>query len=121
MSMPMKAWTTFAIGTEAAKGRTMQTLPAGVTAVAEFTIPDGANPSKVGTWIQRRVADGSGPSECPPELVDTIETGAALLASDPNTALAIDMTGNPAGDKMRVRLEAAEGEKAWLVFGLSQA
>jgi hypothetical protein len=119
MMEPLQAWTTFAIGTEAAQGRTMQPLPDGVTSVVEFSAPEGVNPSKVGTWIQRRVADGVLPAECPPELAETIELGAAALATTPTTALAIDMTGNPAGDKMRVRLEATEGERAWLVFGLT--
>ncbi len=114
----MKAWTTFAIGVDAAKGRTMQPLPEGVGLVVEFAVPADSNPSKVATWIQRRISDGVIPPECVAELTETVEQGALALLAAPATALAIDMTGNPIGDKMRVRLEAAEGEKAWLVFGI---
>jgi hypothetical protein len=113
----MKAFTTFAIGVDAASGRTMQPLPDGIRSVTSLDIPEGANPSKIGTWIQRRVIDGAVPPECPEELVDTVELGAAGLLADPTVALGIDMTGNPAGDKMREKLGAEDGEKAWLVFG----
>ncbi len=113
----MKAWTTFAVGVDPSKGRTLQPLPEGVSSVTAFDVPAGANPSKLGTWIQRRVIEGSVPPECPVELVDTVELGAASLLSNPQSALAIDMSGNPAGDKMRDRLGAADDERAWLVFG----
>ncbi len=117
----MKAFTTFAIGADASSGRTMQPLPDGIESVTALDIPEGANPSKVGTWIQRRVIDGAVPPECPEDLTDTVELGAAGLLADPSIALAIDMTGNPAGDKMRDKLGAEEGEKAWLVFGTVDA
>jgi hypothetical protein len=43
---------------------------------------------------------------------------AAGLLDDPNVALALDMSGNPAGDKMRERLGAGEHDRSYLVFGL---
>jgi hypothetical protein len=83
-------------------------------------LPDGANPSKIATWVQRLAVDGTMPAECPDEHHNAVHLGAMSLNGDPSQALAIDMTGNPIGDKMRVRLEAADGETAWLLFGLAE-
>ena len=118
----MKAFTTFGIGTTADKvlDRTLQPLPAGITAVQEVSVPEGANGSKLGTWIQRAALDNAVPEECPEDMRAYVLQAAAVL-DDPNTALAIDMTGNPAGDKMRARMEATEAERAYLVFGLTSA
>ena len=44
---------------------------------------------------------------------------AAALLDDPNAALAIDMTGNVAGEKMRDRMGAGVHDRAFLVFGLT--
>jgi hypothetical protein len=116
----MKAFTTFGIGPTADKvlDRTLQPLPAGITAVREVAVPDGANGSKLGTWIQRAALDNAVPEDCPEDQRAYILQAAGLL-DDPNTALAIDMTGNPVGDKMRERMKAADGERAFLVFGLT--
>ena len=43
---------------------------------------------------------------------------AGVLAAHATVALAIDMTGNPAGEKMRDRLGGGPGDRPWLVFGL---
>jgi hypothetical protein len=116
----MKAFTTFGIGATAAAviDRTLQPLPNGILAIQEVAVPAGMNPSKLGTWIQRAALDGVVADDCQEDQRAYVLQAAALL-DDPNTALAIDMTGNPAGDKMRERMGAAEGESAFLVFGLA--
>ena len=114
----MKAFTTFGVGATAADAfdRPMQPLPLGITEVHEVSVPEGANPSKLGTWIQRTALDGAVPAEA--EHGFLVGQAAALL-DNPNMALAISMAGNAAGDKMRVRLEAADDEQAYLLFGLT--
>ena len=116
----MKAFTTFGVGATATEAfeRPMQPLPLGITEVHEVSVPEGANPSKLGTWIQRAALDGAPPTDTPPEVAFLVGQAAALL-DNPNMALAISMAGNAAGDKMRVRLGAAEGEQAFLLFGLT--
>ena len=116
----MKAFTTFGVGATAAEAfeRPMQPLPPGITEVHEVSVPAGTNPSKLGTWIQRAALDGAPPTDTPPDVAFLVGQAAALL-DNPNMALAISMAGNVAGDKMRVRLEAGEGEQAFLLFGLT--
>lgn len=118
----MKAFTTFGIGATATAvlDRTLQPLPSGITSVHEVAVPEGVNPSKLGTWIQRAALDGAAPNDCPEDHRAYVQQAAALL-DDPNRALAIDMNGNLAGDKMRERMGAADGESAFLVFGLTAA
>lgn len=120
--MTKKAFTTFGVGAtaEGAFDRTLQPLPLGITHVREVAVPDGVNPSKLGTWVQRTALDGVVPEDAPAELHVAIAQAAALL-DDPNLTLAIDMTGTVAGDKMRQRLGAADGEPAFLLFGLTAA
>jgi hypothetical protein len=117
----MRAWTTFGVGTSPREGRTLQPLPDSVKGINTLDVPGGANPSKVATWVQRLATDGVLADECPEELHDAVHLGSLSLTSDPSKALAIDMSGNPIGDKMLQRLEATEGEKAWLLFGLTPA
>jgi hypothetical protein len=116
----MKTFTTFGIGPSADRvvDRTLQPLPAGITAIREVSVPDGANGSKLGTWIQRAALENAAPEDCPEDLRAYVMQAAGLL-DDPNVALAIDMTGNAAGEKMRERMGAAADERAFLVFGLS--
>ena len=118
----MKAFTTFGVGATAADAfaRPMQPLPTGITEVHEVSVPEGANPSKLGTWIQRTALDGGGAAsaEVPADMALLVSHAAALLEG-PNMALAISMAGNAAGDKMRVRLGAVDGEQAYLLFGLT--
>ena len=120
MTVVMKAFTTFGAGAEAdAIGtRTMQPLPASVATVRAVDVPDGANPSKLGTWIQQCALSGSVSADVPPDLVDIVGAAAGVLSADATVALAIDMTGNPAGEKMRDRLGGGSGDRPWLVFGL---
>jgi hypothetical protein len=114
----VKAWTTFGVGSSPDQGRTLQELPGSVRGVSTLDVPTGANPSKIATWVQRLATDGVLADECPAEFADAVHLGALSLTHDHTQALAINMTGNPIGDKMRERLQAAEGEQAWLLFGL---
>jgi hypothetical protein len=114
----VKAWTTFAVGTAPDQGRTLQPLPESVRGVSTLDVPAGANPSKIATWVQRLATDGVLADECSAEFSDAVHLGALSLTHDHTQALAIDMSGNPIGDKMRQRLEAADDEQAWLLFGL---
>ena len=120
--MARKGFTTFGIGTTAltAFDRTLQPLPSGILRVQEVNVPDGMNPSKLGTWIQRVALDDSMSDDAPVEHHGHIRLAAGVL-DDPNASLAIDMTGNPAGDKMRERMGAADGETAFLIFGLTES
>ena len=116
----MKAFTSFGIGpsAEGVLDRTLQPLPAGITSVREVAVPEGVNGSKLGTWIQRAALDNAAPDGCPENMHAYVMQAAALL-DDPNAALAIDMTGNVAGEKMRDRMGAGVHDRAFLVFGLS--
>ncbi len=115
----MKAYTTFGAGASAtaALSKTLQPLPAGVTTVNEVVVPTGANPSKLGTWIQRAAVEGNVSDDVPAEYAEMVDWSAKLL-SDPTTALAINMAGSPAGDKMLAKLGGVEGDSAYLLFGL---
>lgn len=115
----MRAWTTFAVGPTPREGRTLQPLPPSVRTVTELDVPAASNPSKIATWIQRLAIDDVMAEECPNNVHDAVHLGALSLGNDPSQALAIDMTGNPIGDKMFARLEGADGDKAWLLFGLN--
>ncbi len=117
----MRAWTTFAVGPTPREGRTLQPLPPSVRTVTELEVPDGCNPSKIATWVQRLAIDGVVADECPQPVHDAVQLGALSLGNDPSQALAIDMTGNPIGDKMYERLEGTEEDRAWLLFGLNDS
>lgn len=120
--MTRKGFTTFGVGVTAqvAFDRTLQPLPAGILRVQEINVPTGVNPSKLGTWVQRVALDDAMADDAPSEHHGHIRLAAGVL-DDPNTALAVDMTGIPAGDKMREKMKAAEGESAFLIFGLTHA
>ena len=120
MTALMKAFTTFGAGAAADTigTRTLQPLPASVATVRAVEVPEGANPSKLGTWIQQCALAGTVSADVPPDLVATVGAAAGVLSADATVALAIDMTGNPAGEKMRDRLGGGPGDRPWLVFGL---
>lgn len=117
--MTRKGFTTFGVGAtaHAAFDRTLAPLPNGITSVQEINVPAGVNPSKLGTWVQRLALDGTLADDAPIEHHVHIRTAAGAL-DDPNLALALDMSGNPAGDKMLERMKAAAGESAFLLIGL---
>ncbi len=79
-------------------------------------MPAGANPSKLGTWVQRVALDRAALAEVPDEHRATVEAAADLLA-DPATCLAIPMEGD-VGERMRSRLGAGPGDHAYLLLGM---
>lgn len=116
----MRTFNTFGVGPVGSKAgeKTLAALPNAITSVREVAVPEGANPSKLGTWIQRTALDGAVPDDCGDDLRAYVLQAAGLL-DDPNLALAIDMTGNAAGEKMAARLGAMEGDHPYLIFGLA--
>ena len=120
MTVSMKAFTTFGAGAAADTigTRILQPLPASVTTVRAVEVPGGSNPSKLGTWIQQCALSGTVSGDVPPDLVEAVGSAAGVLSADATVALAIDMTGTPAGEKMRDRLGGGPGDRPWLVFGL---
>lgn len=120
--MSRKGFTTFGVGVTAhdAFDRTLVPLPNGITSMQEIAVPSGVNPSKLGTWVQRLALDGTLADDAPADQHVHIRTAAGAL-DDPNVVLALDMSGNPAGDKMRERMKAAPGESAFLLIGLVSA
>ncbi|MEO5680234.1 MAG: hypothetical protein ABIS47_11260, partial [Acidimicrobiales bacterium] len=93
--------------------------PPSLSRVGEVAVPEGQNPSKVGSFVQRVALDPSTLGDVPPELRSTVEVAAAQLAESPELALAVSMAGTPAGDKMLARLAPADADaRPWLIFGL---
>jgi hypothetical protein len=122
--MTRKAFTTFAAGRVGAEclDTTMQPMPLGITHVVEISVPEGANPSKFGTWIQRFALDGALPDDAT-EHDRLLITQAAAQLDDPSAALAVSMAGTAPGEKMRDRLNAPveSGLSPYLVFGLAES
>jgi hypothetical protein len=119
--MARRAFTGFGAGRTADEALAAAKVPASLARVGEVAVPEGENPSKVGTFVQRVALDDGALAEVPAELRSTVEVAAAQLAESPDLALAISMAGTPAGDKMLSRL-APDDEQAlpWLLFGLVQ-
>lgn len=117
-----KAFTTFGAGRTGSEAmeRPLAALPLGITHAVEVAVPDGSNPSKIGTWIQRCALDGSLPDDVPESLLLLVQQAAGAL-DDPNAVIAIDMTGNAAGEKMRERLGCGADDRPYLLFGLTAA
>ena len=117
--MARRAVTGFGAGSTADEALAGADLPPSLSRVGEIVVPEGENPSKVGTFVQRVALDPAALDGVPPELRSTVEVAAAQLAESPDLALAISMEGTPAGDKMLARLApAGEGAVPWLLFGL---
>ena len=122
--MDRKAFTTFGAGRVGADclHSTVQPLPDGITRIVEIDAPDGVNPSKLGTFIQRFAIDGSLPDDAS-ESDRALITESAAHFDDPTVALAISMAGTGPGEKMRDRLGASidSGRHPYLVFGMTPA
>ena len=120
--MARRAFTGFGAGRTAAEALASAEVPPSLRRVGEVVVPQGQNPSKVGTFGQRVALDGAALADVPEELRPTVEAAAAQLAGSPDLALAISMAGTPAGDKMLARLAPADGGAGpWLLFGLVEA
>jgi hypothetical protein len=120
--MGRRAVTGFGAGRTADEALAGADIPPSLSRVGEIAVPEGENPSKVGTFVQRVALDPAAMDGVPAELRSTVEIAAAQLAESPDLALAISMAGTPAGDKMLARL-APDDEAAvpWLLFGLVPA
>lgn len=120
--MTRRAVTGFGAGRTADEALAAADLPPSLSRVGEIAVPEGENPSKVGTLVQRVALDPAAMDGVPAELRSTVEVAAAQLAESPDLVLAISMAGTPAGDKMLARLEpGAEDAVPWLLFGLVPA
>lgn len=120
--MARRAFTGLGAGRTADEALASAEVPPSLSRVGEIAVPEGENPSKVGTFVQRVALDPAAMESVPMELRSTVEVAAAQLAESPDLALAISMAGTPAGDKMLARLAPAdEGALPWLLFGLVPA
>lgn len=116
----MRAFTTFAAGAGAAEAYAAKAGEVGATThVAELPLPEGANPSKLATWIQRVAQDPDALPEVPAADAPVVEDAAGRIR-DGETCIALHVTGELA-DRMRTRLGAGEGDRVWLLFGLVDA
>ncbi len=117
--MARRAFTGFGAGRTVEEALASAGAPPSLSRVGEVAVPEGENPSKVGTFVQRVALDPPALAEVPAELRSTVEVAAAQLAGSPELALAVSMAGTPAGDKMLARLAPADEQATpWLVFGL---
>lgn len=119
--MARRAFTGFGAGRTADEALASADIPSSLSRVGEVAVPEGENPSKVGTFVQRVALDAGALGDVPVELRSTVEVAAAQLAGSPDLALAVSMAGTPAGDKMLARLAPADPQAVpWLLFGLVQ-
>ena len=120
--MPRRAFTGFGAGRTADEALASAQVPPSLRRVGEVVVPQGQNPSKVGTFVQRVALDRAALADVPEELRPTVEAAAAQLAESHDLALGISMAGTPAGDKMLARLAPADADAGpWLLFGLVEA
>lgn len=91
---------------------------AATTGVREVDVPDGANPSKLGTWVQRVAQDPAAAADVPDDHRAAVEKEAVALMADPSTCLAIRLEGDLA-ERTRTRAGAAADDAAYLLFGLA--
>jgi len=119
--MAKRAFTGIGAGRTPDEALASAEVPPSLSRVGEVVVPEGENPSKVGTFVQRVALDREALAGVPAELQSTVEVAAAQLAGSPDLALAISMAGTPAGDKMLARLAPADDLAVpWLLFGLVQ-
>jgi hypothetical protein len=117
--MAARGFTGFGAGRTADEALAGAAGPPSLSRVGEVAVPEGENPSKVGTFVQRVALDPSAIVDVPAELRSTVEVAAAQLAESPDLVLAISMAGTPAGDKMLARLAPADDQASpWLLIGL---
>lgn len=90
----------------------------GTGAVRRVEVPAGANPSKLGTWVQRVAQDPAATADVPEEHRAMVGEVAAALRADPSTCLAVELQGDLA-DRTRARAGAPPDADAYLLFGLA--
>lgn len=118
----MRAFTTLGAGPDleqAYAAAAAQGGPLAVTgAVRRVEVPAGANPSKVGTWVQRVAQDPTATADVPEEHRAMVEAVAESLRADLSTCLALELQGDLA-DRTRARAGAPPDARAYLLFGLA--
>lgn len=118
-AMTTRAVTGIGAGATAVDALAGAGLPGSITRVEQVTVPTGANPSKMGTYIQRSALDPSALGDVPEDLRAVVGAAAVRLAAESGLALAVDMSGSPAGAKTLARLGPVDpAAVAWLVFAL---
>ena len=90
----------------------------GTSGVRLVDVPAGANPSKVGTWVQRLAQDPEAGADVPEEHRAMVEAVAGDLRADQSTCLAMQLDGDLA-DRTRARAGAPADAGAYLLFGLA--
>lgn len=120
--MARRAFTTLGAGTgldDAYRRAVAEGGPLAATStVREIAVPAGANPSKLGTWVQRVAADPAAAADVPEEHRAAVEEAAGLIMADPATCLAIALGGDLA-ERTRTRAGAPPEAGAYLLFGLA--
>jgi uncharacterized protein (DUF1501 family) len=114
-----RPFTTFGAGHDLAEAFAAAEVPATHTTVEALAVGPDVNPSKVCTYVQKAVMDPVTLADVPADLRALVESAAGRLQDDPTLVLAIDMAGNPMGDKMRARLSPDDDTATpFLLFGL---
>lgn len=113
---PESAWRN---AVEAARNGTIRPggeLIASSSEVLEVPVPDGVNPSKLGTWIERVAGDEGAIEDVPEEVRPLVMAWSARLAR-PGLCLAVEVAGD-LGARMR-KLHGVDDPDArtWLLFG----
>ena len=120
----MRAFTTLGAGADLEAAYTAARQQGGpvtaTTGVRLVEVPAGANPSKVGTWVQRVAQDPGATGEVPGEHLPLVEGIAGSLRADSATCLAIELEGDLA-ERTKTRAGAPDDASAYLLFGLAEA
>lgn len=118
--MALRAFTTFAAGTnveEAYRSAVERGGPVTATSgVREVEVPPGADPSKLGTLIQRVAQDPFMLDDVPDDQRQVVTEAAELLVES-TTCLGIAMDG-AVGERMKARLDTGPEDVPYLLFGL---
>ncbi|MGH9178470.1 MAG: hypothetical protein ACRD0N_07945 [Acidimicrobiales bacterium] len=118
----MRAFTSLGAGRgldEAYQAAVAQGGPvASTTTVQEVAVPAGAEPSKLGTWVQRVAQDPAAAADVPEEHRAAVEAAAGIVMAEPTTCLAIALDGTLA-ERTRARAGAPDDADAYLLFGLA--
>lgn len=120
--MARRAFTTLGVGTgldDAYRRAVAEGGPlAATSSVREVAVPAGANPSKLGTWVQRVAADAAAAADVPGQFRGAVEEAAEVVTADPAVCLAIALEGDLA-ERTKARAGAGPDAGAYLLFGLA--
>lgn len=120
--MAQRPFTTFSAGPTPGDAFAAAQVPDSATHVEEVVVPDGADQSKLATFVQRAVVDATSLGAVPVEVRALVESTAGRLTDDPTLCLAVDMKAHPVGQKMLARIAPDDPDATpWLLFGLHDA